>query len=55
LKFVVREGVDAKAAWRHCAALLRSFEPKHEHKEAGVAYLMSQYFESATWEGGSAE
>jgi hypothetical protein len=24
---------------------MRSFEPKHEHKIEGVAYLMSQWFE----------
>ena len=27
------------------AAILASFEPKHEHKEAGAAYLLSQWFE----------
>lgn len=53
LKFVPQPGVDPNRAYRHVRALLGSWEPKHEHKEAGVAYLMSQYFKSATWDGGS--
>lgn len=40
-----KEGIDAKAALRHCGAVLRSFEPKHEHKIAGVGWLMAQWFE----------
>lgn len=40
-----KEGIDANAALRHCGAVLRSFEPKHEHKIAGVGWLMSQWFE----------
>lgn len=41
-----KEGIDRDAAIRHLAAINRSFEPKHEHKEAGVAYLASLWFES---------
>ena len=40
-----KEGIDAQAALRHCAAIMRSFEPKHEHKIAGVGWLLSQWFE----------
>lgn len=47
------DGVDPGKAARHIKALLGSFEPKHEHKEAGVAYLMSRYFTAAKWDGGS--
>ncbi|KAG1454112.1 hypothetical protein G6F57_015579 [Rhizopus arrhizus] len=54
LQFTAHPGVDGNAAYKHVRALLASWEPKHEHKEAGVAYLMSQYFKSATWDGGSA-
>lgn len=43
-KFDVKEGIDGNAALRHLAAVMCSFEPKHEHKEAGCAYLMSQWF-----------
>jgi len=45
-----KEGVDKDKAWRHVQALLRSMSSKHEHKDAGVSYLMSQYFEDAEWE-----
>ncbi len=41
---VPREGIDKTKAIRHLQACLGSFEPKHEHKTAGVAYLMSQWF-----------
>lgn len=43
--FVPKEGVDQSKALRHIAAIMRSFEPKHEHKEAGCAYLFDQWFE----------
>lgn len=39
------EGIDRKNAARHLKAVLGSFEPKHEHKEAGAAYLMSLWFQ----------
>ena len=35
------EHIDANTAGRHLQACLGSFEPKHQHKIAGVAYLMS--------------
>lgn len=41
-----KEGVDVRAAIRHISAILKSFEPKHEHKIAGCAYLLSEFFES---------
>ena len=40
-----KEGIDLDMAMRHLAAIQRSFEPKHEHKQAAVAYLASQWFE----------
>lgn len=39
-----KEGIDTKEAIRHIQAVLVSFKPKHEHKEAGCAYLLSQFF-----------
>ena len=39
-----KEGVDRKLALRHIGAILSSWDPKHEHKEAAAAYLMSEYF-----------
>ena len=43
---VFREGVDPVHATRHLHVCMRSYEPKHEHKTAGVAYLMSLWCES---------
>ena len=40
-----REDVDGELAFRHLYTILRSFEPKHEHKEAAVAWLMSRWFD----------
>jgi len=49
-----KPGIDQKAALRHLSAIQGSWEPKHEHKTAGVAYLMSLWFESPTIEKGAA-
>jgi len=45
LKLVPKEGVDPVKAIRHIRAIMSSFEPKHEHKKAGCAYLMSLWFD----------
>ena len=51
LKLVPMDGVDTSKAMRHLSAIMRSYEPKHEHKEAAVAYLMSLWFEpNPEWE-----
>ena len=45
------EGIDKRAALRHLGAIQGSFEPKHEHKEAAVAYLASKWFtDKSTWQ-----
>lgn len=36
--------IDKRDALGHLRAIMCSFEPKHEHKIAGVAYLMSMWF-----------
>jgi hypothetical protein len=41
---VPAEGIDRHRAMRHLSICLWSFEPKHEHKIAGCAYLMSLWF-----------
>lgn len=46
-----KEGVDATKAGRAIRAIMVSFQPKHEHKEAGCAYLMSQWFENWSLDG----
>lgn len=43
----VKSGIDPALARRHLAAVIGSFEPAHEHKIAGAAYLMSLWYESA--------
>jgi hypothetical protein len=45
ITFVSKEGIDHRLALRHLSACLRSYEPQHEHKIAGVAWLMSQWFD----------
>lgn len=40
-----REGVDGEMAFRQIHACLKSFQPKHEHKISGVAYLLDLFFE----------
>jgi hypothetical protein len=44
-----RAGVDTKAALRAVSCCMTSFEPSHEHKTAGCAYLLSQWFEGVTY------
>lgn len=41
------DGIDGEAAFRHLQAIQGSFQPKHEHKEAAVAYLCSRWFADA--------
>lgn len=38
---VLIEGIDADSATRQLSAVARSFEPKHEHKQAAIAFLLS--------------
>lgn len=53
-KFTMKLGVDQRAALSHIKAVLGSFDPPHEHKEAGCAYLASLWFEKIEWDGGVA-
>jgi hypothetical protein len=49
LELEPKEGIDKHAALAHIRAVMSSFEPKHEHKEAGVAFLLSQWFTNPKW------
>jgi len=40
-----RPGVDHTKAVRALKAIMQSYAPKHEHKEAGVAMLIHEWFE----------
>ena len=47
---IAKDGIDLKSALRHLAAIQGSFDPKHEHKEAAVAYLASRWLDDkSTW------
>ena len=50
LKATPKEGVDEKKALAHIRSIFGSFEPKHEHKEAAAAFLMSEWFDDVEWE-----
>lgn len=39
----VKPGLDETQVYAALRSILVSFEPKHEHKEAGVGYLISQW------------
>ena len=41
----VNPGLDLNEVTRHLSAVMSSFAPKHEHTIAGVAYLMSLWFQ----------
>lgn len=47
VRLTVRDGIDVTKARRMVDAALGSFEPKHEHKIAGVAYLIDSFFEAS--------
>ena len=51
-KWKPRKGVDQRKALRHVGTILGSWEPKHEDKEAAVAYLLSQWFEDVSYTKG---
>jgi hypothetical protein len=51
--FICKSGVVGQTAYDHLRAIIKSFEPKHEHKEGAVAWLMSLWFEDITNDGKS--
>ena len=50
LRLKPKAGVDIDKALRHIRAIMASFEPKHEHKIAGCAYLLSEWFDDVSYE-----
>lgn len=50
IKAVPKNKIDTRIAMGHMQAILHSFQPRHEHKTAGVAYLMSLWFEEFKYE-----
>ena len=51
-KWTPKEGIDPNKALRHIGTILGSWEPKHEDKEAAVAYLLSEWFEDVSYTKG---
>lgn len=49
-KTVPREGIDVQHALSHIATIQRSYQPKHQHKRAAVAYLFDRWFKKVKWE-----
>ena len=49
-KWTPRAGVETNKALQAVQCCIGSFEPSHEHKEAGCAYLLSQWFEDVTYQ-----
>ena len=49
VKFVPNPGVDKEKALAAIKATLGSYEPKHEHKEAAVAYMLASWFTVKGW------
>ena len=52
-EFYPKPGIDSNAALRHVGYCMRSWEPQHEHKEAGCGYLMSLWFDKVVLEDGT--
>ena len=47
--FTAKEGIDAEKAFKHLGFVLGSWNLKHEHKMAAVAYLMSLWFDDVSF------
>lgn len=52
---ITKEGIDFKSATAHIRTIMASFDPKHEHKIAGCAYLASLWFDEKTLNGGKSK
>src|SRR5688500_10031633 len=51
-KWTPKAGVDERKALRMVKVCMGSFEPAHEHKEAGCAFMLSEFFEDVKYETG---
>lgn len=48
-KWKPKPGIDVKKALCAVKCCIGSFEPSHEHKESGCAYLLSQWFDGVEY------
>ena len=44
-QFIPKKGIDTDKALRHIGTIMSSWNPKHEHKEAGCAFLLYLWFD----------
>jgi len=49
-KYTPREGVDQTKALRVLKCVMSTRATKHEHKEAGFAFLVREWFENVEWD-----
>jgi hypothetical protein len=49
VEWVPKPGIDPQKALRHLKVIMGSWDPRHEHKEAAVAYLLSLWFEDVKY------
>jgi hypothetical protein len=49
-KWTPKEGVETKKALSAIKTVMGSFAPKHEHKEAAVVFMLSEWFHDVTYE-----
>lgn len=52
---IAKPGINFKIATAHIRTIITSYEPKHEHKIAGCAYLASLWFDEKTLDGGKSK
>jgi hypothetical protein len=45
VNYVAKVGVDSKQALAAISSVMRSWEPKHEHKIAACGYMLHEWFE----------
>lgn len=53
--FILRPGIDGDLMLRHIQCVMGSFQPKHEHKIAAVAYLFSLWCRGVKYAPGNIE
>jgi len=49
-KWIPKEGVQTNKALAAVVTVMRSFAPDHGHKEAAVAFMLSEWFEDVTYD-----
>jgi hypothetical protein len=50
VNFAAVKGIDPEAAFLHCLVVMKSYQLKHEHKKAAVAFLINRWF-TRIWAG----